>query len=377
MNLAQNIITNIITEKASIDWNNYLTPDEVEKFLSKDDKVESAEEIIYNTDGDFYKKYFNNFKKEGWHKRDLTQDLAQYYYNGHLNESIFDKNKVKPIQPYLKTIQNNLLPALSKYEIFVSSEPVDITQTMASYSGEANKDRLVIKFYSNSNQLSYYEANDNVLYCDVFLGAGGSSAGVLNLSDINACAEQIYATLYEMGFRTKADIKDEEKKAQEEKLAIEKQKQADKRARQEARAQEELEKAQEPEEKIDASQESLESIEEFNTKFDRYLNELVKIGEMNTRMECTIAMDTSREDSYTLLSIDMTYISPTMCLVETTGIKPKVDKTVTWEQAKNYCTKVAEKVHGYISVTAYDTNNNDIELKDTDDSNDLDLGIDI
>ena len=37
MNLAQNIITNILTEKASIDWNNFLTPEEVEKFLSKDD----------------------------------------------------------------------------------------------------------------------------------------------------------------------------------------------------------------------------------------------------------------------------------------------------------------------------------------------------
>ena len=49
MNLAQNIITNILTEKASIDWNNFLTPEEVEKFLSKDDKVESAEEIIYRS----------------------------------------------------------------------------------------------------------------------------------------------------------------------------------------------------------------------------------------------------------------------------------------------------------------------------------------
>ena len=48
MNIAQNIINNI-NEKASIDWNNYLTPEEVDKFLSKDDKVESAEEIIYKS----------------------------------------------------------------------------------------------------------------------------------------------------------------------------------------------------------------------------------------------------------------------------------------------------------------------------------------
>ena len=86
MNIAQQIITNILNEKASIDWNNYLTKDEVKKFLSKDDKVESAEEIVYNTKGNFYNKYFKDFKKSGWTKRELTQDLADFYYNGHLNE---------------------------------------------------------------------------------------------------------------------------------------------------------------------------------------------------------------------------------------------------------------------------------------------------
>jgi len=73
-----------LTEKASIDWNNYLTKEEVAKFLSKDDKTESAEEIIYNTKGDFYNKYFQDLKKEGWTKRDLTMDLARFYGNGNL-----------------------------------------------------------------------------------------------------------------------------------------------------------------------------------------------------------------------------------------------------------------------------------------------------
>ena len=88
MNIGQHIITNILTEKASIDWNNYLTPEEVNKFLSKDDKVESAEEIVYDTKGNFYQKYFDSFKDEGWTKRELTQDLANFYHKGHLNESI-------------------------------------------------------------------------------------------------------------------------------------------------------------------------------------------------------------------------------------------------------------------------------------------------
>ena len=109
MNLAQNIITNILTEKASIDWNNFLTPEEVEKFLSKDDKVESAEEIIYNSKGNFYNKYFKDLKDRGWHKMELVQDLVSFYENNHLNESIFSNNKnIKSIQPYLKTIQNSV-----------------------------------------------------------------------------------------------------------------------------------------------------------------------------------------------------------------------------------------------------------------------------
>lgn len=86
MNIGQNILTNI-NEKASIDWNNYLTKDEVNKFLSKDDKVESAEEIIRNTKGNFFQKYWDQFKND-WTKDELVHDLANFYYNDHLiNES--------------------------------------------------------------------------------------------------------------------------------------------------------------------------------------------------------------------------------------------------------------------------------------------------
>ena len=75
---------NKLQEKAGIDWNNYLTPEEVKKFLSKDDKVESAEDIIYDKNGNFFKKYWKCFKKQGWIKRDLVKDLEQFYTNGHL-----------------------------------------------------------------------------------------------------------------------------------------------------------------------------------------------------------------------------------------------------------------------------------------------------
>ena len=73
-----------LEEKASIDWNNYLTKQEIKNFLNKDDKIESAENIIYDTKGNFFNKYWNNFKEQGWTKNDLVKDLEQFYVNGHL-----------------------------------------------------------------------------------------------------------------------------------------------------------------------------------------------------------------------------------------------------------------------------------------------------
>lgn len=78
-----------LVEKASIDWNNYLSKDEVKQFLSKDDKTESAENIIYSKEfrkryqdlhNDLQKKYSNS-----WNKSELVQDLVNFYNNGHLN----------------------------------------------------------------------------------------------------------------------------------------------------------------------------------------------------------------------------------------------------------------------------------------------------
>lgn len=78
-----------LVEKASIDWNNYLSKDEVKQFLSKDDKTESAENIIYSKE--FRKRYqdlHNDLQKKynnSWNKLELVQDLVNFYNNGHLN----------------------------------------------------------------------------------------------------------------------------------------------------------------------------------------------------------------------------------------------------------------------------------------------------
>lgn len=79
---------NKLEEKASIDWNNYLTPEEVKAFLSKDDKEESAENIIYSKE--FRKRYqdlHNDLQKKynnSWTKQELVKDLENFYTNGHL-----------------------------------------------------------------------------------------------------------------------------------------------------------------------------------------------------------------------------------------------------------------------------------------------------
>lgn len=75
---------NKLEEKASIDWNNFLTKKEVKDFLNKDDKIESAENIIYDTKGNFFNKYWKDLKKSGWTKQELVKDLENFYTNDHL-----------------------------------------------------------------------------------------------------------------------------------------------------------------------------------------------------------------------------------------------------------------------------------------------------
>ena len=73
-----------LIEKASIDWNNYLTPEEVHKFKEKDDEVEVAGEIIYDK---AFKDRLKAFKKSGWTDEQLIDDLLAFYWNRNLKES--------------------------------------------------------------------------------------------------------------------------------------------------------------------------------------------------------------------------------------------------------------------------------------------------
>lgn len=104
---------NKLEEKASIDWNNYLTKEEVKAFLSKDDKEESAENIIYSKE--FRKRYqdlHNDLQKKynnSWTKQELVKDLENFYTNGHLiTEGIHLVAYVRsPYKPGVQAIEDS------------------------------------------------------------------------------------------------------------------------------------------------------------------------------------------------------------------------------------------------------------------------------
>lgn len=98
MGISRNIIINL-NEKASIDWNNYLTAQEIHDFISGDDKLESASNIINSKA--FTKRYHdlhNNLQAKfnnSWNKDELAKDLENFYSNGHLitESNYVDQNK--------------------------------------------------------------------------------------------------------------------------------------------------------------------------------------------------------------------------------------------------------------------------------------------
>ena len=82
------------------------------------------------------------------------------------------------------------------------------------------------------------------------------------------------------------------------------------------------------------------------------------------------------------LGVDLYYIGGNQCLMQTNQITPKIDQVTTWDKAKNYCLKVAEKFNGSMSIYAVDHNGKEIELTQDElntvsgeDSDSIDTGI--
>lgn len=286
---------------------------------------------------------------------------------------------VKEIKPYLKPIQRNLIPALnSELGLELSNTPVNIRTTKVSYSGELADTRVILDFSSNHVDLTDYDKNSLFVY--VYYGANGTEAGIINITNISEAVEQIYSALYELGYRSEQDLADEKARQDEEKRKAEEEQKAKEEKRRKARDLENIENKQEPTEEpveqISPAEESAESITEFKDEFDKYLNVLKDESAINGQIMSSVSISTS-ENQFKLINIDMYYISPSLCLVQTSGINPKVDKAVTWDKAKNYIIKVAEKLQGTISTSAVDANGKEIIIDEEDTSNDVDLDVNI
>ena len=176
--LFESYITHL-NEKASIDWNNYLTPEEVRQFLSKDDKVESAENIIYSNDfkprykdlhNDLQKKYNNSYTKN-----ELVKSLVDFYEGGHLlTEGIHLVAYVKsPYESGTKTIEDNGYPSkkafsddlkANEYKVISIFDNRDLYVSDHSDYGKLSQLKKEMLFYKRMWEDAKKDNSDSTLF---------------------------------------------------------------------------------------------------------------------------------------------------------------------------------------------------------------------
>ncbi len=288
---------------------------------------------------------------------------------------------VRKLDKFINDIVNKLFPALreSSMNLIMYNDPVYSSATVNTYAGDLGDDRIKMEISSNHVELKDY-INDNAIFATIYWKGRGSKIGVLNLDDINECVGLIYATLYELGYRTPEDLEKEKKEKEEKLKAEEDKKKAElekKREERKAKQQAEINNQEEPDEEISPEEESANSIKEASNDFDLYLDKLQDINNKESMMMANISFNTENT-TFKVINIDMTYISDKDCFVETNGIKPKIKEQVEWSRAKNYIIKVAEKVQGILSIGASGPNGEEINIEDLkNDSDNIDLDINI
>ena len=288
---------------------------------------------------------------------------------------------VRKLDKFINDIVNKLFPALreSSMNLIMYNDPVYSSATVNTYAGDLGDDRIKMEISSNHVELKDY-INDNAIFATIYWKGRGSKIGVLNLDDINECVGLIYATLYELGYRTPEDLEKEKKEKEEKLKAEEDKKKAElekKREERKAKQQAEIDNQEEPEEEISPEEESANSIKEASNNFDLYLDKLQDINSKESMIMANISFNTENT-TFKVINVDMTYASDKDCFVETNGIKPKIKEQVEWNRAKNYIIKVAEKVKGILSIGASGPNGEEINIEDLkNDSDNIDLDINI
>lgn len=350
-----------LNEKATVDWNNYLSKDEIIKFLQKDDKIESAKDIIYNKEfanrfsglhNELQKKYNNSCTKQ-----ELVKDLADFYYKGHLiienvklEEAIVDKKvfgaKTPDIGKYTKQIVNGVFPILrDKYSINMAPDPINQRHNVVTYVGQDFRNtRIVIDF--NTNHREFEEDGGNQVFSNVFYGMRGAKAGSYNLDNAEETADTLVYSLKQIGFKTQDELNQEEIDAYNKKMAD--REAAEKKAaeaREKRRKDQEiidfnkqLGKENEPEE-LDVEQ---EQEEDFPTALTECMNELRKRNEINSSIHIAFQGDPG-------FSIDCFYISYNQYFLKSEDLE--LDTLMKVDDMIKYLTTLSKKY----KVTACNT----------------------
>lgn len=293
----------------------------------------------------------------------------------------------RDIKSYIPSLLKNVFPQLKQFGINMYDRPFMQDKVTVSYNGETY-DGTKLRLYFNC----IHEELDPEIESNVFVDCEYKSnyfpIGPININQGQESAEVIYAALYEEGYRTEQDKEEENKQVEKEK-AEEERKQAEelekkKRDRQAWKQSLMIEPEESDEEQVDNQEGIKESQEEFSKLFDIYLQKLSNLGQPNSNINISI-MVPSLDGKYMqgkFLGIDLFYISGAQCLMQTSQITPKIDQVTTWDKAKNYCLKVAEKFNGSMSIYALDSDGKTIELTQDElntvsgeDSNSLDTGI--
>lgn len=289
---------------------------------------------------------------------------------------------VRKLDKFIDDIENKLFPALkeSSMNLIMYNDPIYNSTTINTYAGDLDDDRIRLEISSNHVELKDY-IDDNAVFATIYYKGKGSKVGVLNLDDINECVGLIYATLYDMGYRTQEDRDREKQELIDKQKAEEEKKRAEaERKKQERAAKQQAELAQqedEPDEGVPPEEESIDSIEEASQNFDLYLDKLQDIDNTDSMMIANISFNTD-ENTFKLINVDMKYVNENSCFVTTNGISPRVKQEVTWDRAKNYIIKIAEKVTGVLSIGAMDPNGKEINIEDLkNDSDNVNLDINI
>ena len=291
------------------------------------------------------------------------------------------------INDYIPSLLKNVFPQLQQFGINMYDKPFMQDKVTVSYNGDTY-DNERLRLYFNCVHSELEEDNESEIFVDAEYNSNYFPIGKIDINQGQSAAEIIYASLYEEGYRTEQDKeqdkaqveKEQKEKEQKEKEALEKKKK-DRQAWKQS-----LLPKEEPKDEVQEEnpEEVKESQEEFSKLFDIYLNRLRDVNQPNGSIVTSIMITDNSNNNLKgkFLGVDLYYIGGNQCLMQTSQITPKIDQVTTWDKAKNYCLKVAEKFNGSMSVYGVDHNGKEIELTQDElntvsgeDSDSIDTGI--